>query len=155
MADIWASGDGYEPYVGRWSRLVAAQFAQQLDLPPGRRWLDVGCGTGALSSAVLASCGPSSVRGIDPSEGFVAWAAKHVDDLRVRFEVGTAADLPAESADVVVSGLVLHFLPDPVAALRAMRAAAPSGGRRRLRLGLRRPDGADPALLGRSGRTRP
>ena len=23
--DVWASGDAYEPYVGRWSRLVARQ----------------------------------------------------------------------------------------------------------------------------------
>lgn len=47
MARLWASGDAYEPYVGRWSRLVARRFVDWLDLPAGWAWLDVGCGTGA------------------------------------------------------------------------------------------------------------
>jgi hypothetical protein len=45
-ADVWASGDAYEPYVGRWSRAVARQFLAWLGMPPGGRWLEVGCGTG-------------------------------------------------------------------------------------------------------------
>ena len=52
-ADVWASGEAYEPYVGRWSRLVAREFLAWLDVPPGRAWLDVGCGTGALTSIIL------------------------------------------------------------------------------------------------------
>jgi 2-polyprenyl-3-methyl-5-hydroxy-6-metoxy-1,4-benzoquinol methylase len=47
--DAWTSGDAYEPYVGRWSRLVAREFLEWLAVPPGGRWLDVGCGTGALA----------------------------------------------------------------------------------------------------------
>ena len=43
--DAWDSGDAYEPYVGRWSRLVAPEFLEWLAVPPGGRWLDVGCGT--------------------------------------------------------------------------------------------------------------
>ena len=48
----WDSGDAYEPYVGRWSRLVAREFVKWLALPPGSRWLDVGCGTGALTQTL-------------------------------------------------------------------------------------------------------
>ena len=44
--DVWASGDAYERYVGRWSRLVARDFVDWLDVPAGRSWLDIGCGTG-------------------------------------------------------------------------------------------------------------
>jgi SAM-dependent methyltransferase len=51
--DGWASGEDYEPYVGRWSRLVAREFVGWLDVLPNRQWLDVGCGTGALSDVVL------------------------------------------------------------------------------------------------------
>lgn len=54
MSEVWASGDAYEPYVGRWSRLVAAKFLDWLDVGPQKRWLDAGCGTGALSAPTLA-----------------------------------------------------------------------------------------------------
>lgn len=54
-------------------------------------------------------------------------AAGHIADERARFEIGEVEDLRARTADVVVSGLVLNFLPDPVAALAAMAACAPDG----------------------------
>ena len=127
MPDVWASGDAYEPYVGRWSRLVAAEFVDWLDLPEDRRWLDVGCGTGALSSVIAARCEPAEVLGVDPSEAYVAWAAAHVEDLRVRFVVADATHLPSGPFDAVVSGLVLNFVPDAAAAVAAMRDAAPHG----------------------------
>lgn len=127
MSDVWASGDEYEPYVGRWSRLVAAEFLEWLDVSPRRRWLDVGCGTGALTSAILTHCDPAAVVGVDPSEGYVAWTASHVTDARARFAVGDATHLPDGPFDAVVSGLVLNFVPDPAAAVRAMAAVAPSG----------------------------
>lgn len=90
MNDVWSSGDAYEPYVGRWSRLVAKDFLGWLSVEPGRRWMDVGCGTGALTAAILARCDPLSVVGIDPSEGYVAWASRHVEDARAHFAVGDA-----------------------------------------------------------------
>src|SRR4051794_36621403 len=128
--DVWASGDAYEPYVGRWSRLVAVAFLDWLAVPSGRRWIDIGCGTGALTRAILDSCDPAAVVGVDRSADYVAWAKGHVDDPRARFEVAGIADVAAwsaASADVVVSGLVLNFFPDPAEAVAAMRAAAPRG----------------------------
>jgi trans-aconitate methyltransferase len=127
MADVWASGDEYEPYVGRWSRLVAADFLDSLDLPAGRRWVDVGCGTGALTSAILSRCAPAEVLGVDPSDGFVAWARSHVDDPRASFRVGVVDDVADHRADVVVSGLALNFMPDPLAAATVMRGMVPGG----------------------------
>ena len=127
MTDVWAEGDSYEPYVGRWSRFVAPVFLDWLAIPPGRRWLDVGCGTGALTATILDRGAPSEVVAVDPSEGYLDWAASHVDDPRVRFEVADAEHLPAVVADVVVSGLVLNFVRDPAAVLAAMCAVAPAG----------------------------
>jgi SAM-dependent methyltransferase len=127
MPEVWASGDAYEPYVGRWSRLVAVEFLDWLDVPAGRRWLDVGCGTGALSSAILSRCEPAEVVGVDPSPGYVEWAVERVNDRRARFEMADATHLPGGPFDAVVSGLVLNFVPEPAAALGAMRAAAPGG----------------------------
>jgi SAM-dependent methyltransferase len=126
----WSSGDAYEPFIGRWSRLVAAEFVARLGVPAGARWLDVGCGTGALTATVLRSAAPSSVLGIDPAEAYVAYAAAHVADPRAEFRVGDAQALPVESGtfDAVVSGLVLNFVPDPAAAVAEIRRAARPGG---------------------------
>jgi SAM-dependent methyltransferase len=73
-AEVWAAGDAYEPYVGRWSRLVAREFVAWLGVAGGAAWLDVGCGTGALSQTVLEAADPAAVVGIDPSLGFLAHA---------------------------------------------------------------------------------
>ncbi|MDX3004280.1 class I SAM-dependent methyltransferase [Kribbella solani] len=118
----WSSGGIYESYVGRWSRLVAAEFLGWLDRPEGLRWLDVGCGTGALTSTVLQTAAPAAVLGVDPSDGFVEYARESVDDPRATFEVRSAAELPDGPYDVVVAGLVLNFIPERVDALRRMRA---------------------------------
>lgn len=128
--DVWASGDAYEPYVGRWSRAVARQFLAWLAVPPGGRWLDVGCGTGALSGVILDMASPAEVVGIDPSAGYVAYARGREPDPRVRFAVGDARALPVPSAafDAVVAGLVLNFVPDPTAAGAEMMRAAQLGG---------------------------
>lgn len=129
--DIWAKGDAYERYVGRWSRQVATSFVSRLGVPAGRRWLDVGCGTGALSAAVLAAADPVDVVGVDPSQGFVVHARTHVTDPRARFEIANAQLLPFpdDRFDAVVSGLVLNFLPEPPAAAAELARVAAPGGR--------------------------
>ncbi|MCM0677656.1 class I SAM-dependent methyltransferase [Micromonospora phytophila] len=127
---IWADGEAYEAYVGRWSRPVAAEFLRWLDLPPGLSWLDVGCGTGALTSTVLALAQPARVTGIDRSEGFVAHARTRIGDPRSAFHVGDARSLPLpdESVDVVVSGLALNFVPDQARAMAEFaRVVRPAG----------------------------
>lgn len=128
--DTWSTGESYESYVGRWSRPVAAEFLRRLDRPAGQCWLDVGCGTGALTEAILATGSPAAVTGVDPSDGFVAYAASRLTDPRASFRVGDARALPVEAAafDVVVSALALNFVPDQPAALTEMRRAARAGG---------------------------
>ena len=124
--DVWAQGAGYELYVGRWSRLVAAEFVQWIAIPPGKAWLDVGCGTGALTRHILETCAPAKVVGVDSSDGFVAHAKAHLTDRRAEFRVGDARDLPVDDAafDAVVSGLVLNFVPDQPKAVAEMHRAA-------------------------------
>lgn len=128
--DTWASGDAYEPYVGRWSRMVAREFLAWLALPQGSGWLDIGCGTGALSQTILEVASPYSVIGVDPSEGYVNFARKHIRDKRVHFTLGDAQALHVESAsyDAVVSGLVLNFVPQPSHAVAEMVRVARAGG---------------------------
>jgi SAM-dependent methyltransferase len=129
ISDTWERGDPYEQYVGRWSRQVAPQFLSWLNIPPGRRWLDVGCGTGALSAAILDRCAPLSVIAVEPSEGFLDKAKEQLRN-RVLLRPGSAAEIPLDdrSVDVTVSGLVLNFVPDGRAALSEMaRVTAPGG----------------------------
>jgi len=128
-SDAWAHGDAYERYVGRWSRRVAPLFLTWLRIPSGQRWLDLGCGTGSLCAAILDHCSPSCVIGVEPSEGFLQTAKKHLA-ARAVFERGSATEVPLGDAsiDVVVSGLVLNFIPDPVGAVAEMvRVTAPGG----------------------------
>jgi SAM-dependent methyltransferase len=128
--DVWAQGAGYEHYIGRWSRPVAAEFLDWLSLPPGKTWLDVGCGSGALSQRIVESAAPAGVVGVDSSEGFVAHARAHVAGQCAEFRVGDAQALPVGDAefDAVVSGLVLNFVPDQPKAVAEMRRAARPGG---------------------------
>lgn len=121
ISDTWERADPYEQYVGRWSRQVAPRFLSWLAQPAGCRWLDVGCGTGALSAAILEHCAPAAVTGVEPSDGFLA-SARHNLAGRAALHKAAADALPLAdgSVDIVVSGLVLNFVPDPRAALMEM-----------------------------------
>jgi len=128
--ELWTAGERYEAYVGRWSRLVACEFIGWLRLPAQLRWLDVGCGTGALTETILACAAPAEVIGIDPSEEFVSAASDRVQDKWVKFQIGEARALPQEDSafDVVVSGLVVNFVPAPATAIAEMRRVVRAGG---------------------------
>jgi SAM-dependent methyltransferase len=128
--DAWQAGDSYEAYMGRWSRPIAARFLDWLAMPDGLDWLDVGCGTGALSGAVVKTQKPKSLVAVDPSAGFVAKARENVPHAAADFRVGDAQSLPLEanSRDVAVSALALNFIPDKVTALREMKRVTRPGG---------------------------
>jgi SAM-dependent methyltransferase len=128
-AGHWKSGDVYEPYVGRWSRLVAREFLAWLDAPVELTWLDVGCGTGALTEAIGANCAPEHLAGVDPSAGFLDFAQRRLGPL-AKLRQGDARHLPfaASEFDRVVSGLMLNFVPDqPRAAAELARVVRPGG----------------------------
>ncbi|MGW6690208.1 class I SAM-dependent methyltransferase [Streptomyces sp. NPDC054961] len=127
---MWVAGEAYEPYVGRWSRLVAHRFVRWMGAAPAGSWRDVGCGTGAVTQAVLDVAEPAMVVGVDPSEGYVEYARRTIGDRRARFVLADAVHLPfAEAtASVAVSGLVLNFVPDaPRAAAEMARVVRPGG----------------------------
>lgn len=127
--DKWAAGDLYEPFVGRWSRLVAREFLAWLAVPPGKDWLDVGCGTGALTQTILAQASPKSVLGVEPSP-MLDHAKATIRDPRASFRQGDAQSLPLENAtvDAAVAGLVLNFVPDNARAVAEMARVTRPGG---------------------------
>ncbi len=128
MSEAWASGESYERYIGRWSRLVARVFLDWLAVPPNRQWIDVGCGTGTLSQMILDTTSPDAVKGIDQSEDYLAFARQH--HPRASFEVGDAQNLPVDPAayDAAVSGLVLNFVPEPLHMVAEMARVVRPGG---------------------------
>jgi SAM-dependent methyltransferase len=104
-------------------------FLSWLRIPDGRRWLDVGCGTGALCAAIVDRCAPSSIAGVEPSEGFLKTAKENLaGQAALHHGSATAIPLDDASVDVVVSGLVLNFVPDQRAALAEMARVTASGG---------------------------
>ena len=128
--DRWLAGDAYEAYMGRWSRPLARAFVEWLRPTPSANWLEIGCGTGALTSTICKLCEPASIIACDPSESFVEHARAHLDDPRASFAVAGSTALPRRDGgfDMAVSGLVLNFLPDPDEALTSMRACLRQGG---------------------------
>lgn len=127
--DRWDWSSDYEGFMGRWSRLVAAQFVRAIDGRRGLRWLDVGCGTGALLHTIRDLASPMQLAGVDPSPEFADAARAR---LRGQADVRVAGgeDLPFvdDAFDLVVSGLVLNFIPDPLAAVREWKRVARPGG---------------------------
>lgn len=128
--DAWEAGQSYDTYMGRWSRMVASNFLDWLQAPDAADWLEVGCGTGALTSAILQRCSPNSIVATDASEAFVGHAREIIADPRARFLTAVAQDLPAvdQSVDIVTSALVLNFVPDRLAGLKEMQRVLRPGG---------------------------
>ncbi len=128
--DIWANAAAYEQYMGRWSRLVARQFVAWLAVPAGTTWLDMGCGTGALTETIFESASPRYVVGTDASQSYVAYLRRQLTDQRLCFDVGDASVLNFndEFYDNTVAGLILNFVPEPRQAVAEMARVTKPGG---------------------------
>jgi ubiquinone/menaquinone biosynthesis C-methylase UbiE len=123
-------GQAYERSMGVWSRLAGEIFLDWLSVPPGLRWLDVGCGSGAFTELIVERCAPAEAQGIDPSEGQLAFASTRAGTRLAKFRQGDAMALPYadDSFDAAVMALVLFFVPEPAKGVAEMVRVVRSGG---------------------------
>src|SRR3954452_13590040 len=126
---MFEDGKAYEQVMGRWSRLVGADFIDWVAPAKGLAWLDVGCGNGAFTEVLIARTAPASVAGIDPSAGQIAYAKERPGAKLAEFRVGDAQQLPYGDAsfDAVAMALVISFVPEPAKAVAEMARVAKPG----------------------------
>ena len=127
---MFATGDGYERYMGRWSRLLVPAYAAFAGVKDGQRILDVGTGTGVVASTLESTLPRSKIVGVDPSAAFIAYATKNARSARLQFEVGDAQALRfgAASFDHAMALLVMNFVPDHGKAVAEMKRVTRAGG---------------------------
>ena len=128
--EMFSESEAYERFMGRWSRQLAPLFLEFAELGEADTVLDVGSGTGALTSAVLSVVAPDQVTGVDPSAAYVEYARSKIADRRATFEVGDGQQLrfADQTFDASISMLVVNFIPDPGRALREMVRVTRPGG---------------------------
>jgi SAM-dependent methyltransferase len=125
---LFQQADAYERFVGRYSRPLAHEFARATGVGAGERVIDVGCGTGALTSVLAALVGPDHVAAADPSEPFVAQCRANVPGAVVRVAPAEALPFADRSFDRALAQLVFHFVDDPAAAAGEMMRVTRHGG---------------------------
>ncbi|KKB84037.1 hypothetical protein VW29_12270 [Devosia limi DSM 17137] len=123
-------GESYETMMGVWSALTGTVFLDWLNVPPGARWADIGCGNGASTELIVNRAQPQWVEGIDPSEAQLDFARKRHHAGVANFTLGSALQLPYPDAsfDVAIMALVIFFVPDPARGVAEMRRIVRPGG---------------------------
>jgi ubiquinone/menaquinone biosynthesis C-methylase UbiE len=123
-------GEAYDRGMGRWSRLAADIFLDWVAPDPGLRWIDIGCGSGAFTEAVVQRHAPTEIVGVDPSEAQIAFARTRPTTTAATFESGDAQALrfEADRFDAAAMALVIFFVPDPAKGVAEMARVVRPGG---------------------------
>ena len=122
------SADAYMQFMGQYSEQLAVPFADLAEISFGQRVLDVGCGPGALTSALVNRLGAESVSAVEPSASFAAAARERLPGVDVRQSPAEQLPFPDGTFDAALAQLVVHFMSDPVQGLREMGRVTRPGG---------------------------
>jgi len=114
------AAESYDLFMGRYSVLLASQFADLAGIRAGQRALDVGCGTGALTGELVERLGPGAVVAADPSPPFVAAVRERFPDVEVHEAAAEHLPFADGAFDATLAQLVVHFMPEPVAGISEM-----------------------------------
>jgi ubiquinone/menaquinone biosynthesis C-methylase UbiE len=115
---------------------IRSAYLDLLQIAPGERALDIGCGTGVVTRAVATRVGPNGhVLGLDPSPTMLA-VAREIAEREgllgpIDFQIGDARALPVDDAslDVVLAITVLSHTTDAERAIPEFLRAVRPGGR--------------------------
>jgi SAM-dependent methyltransferase len=118
----------YDDFMGRYSRLLAAQMADLAGVRAGQRALDVGSGPGALTAELVERLGPADVAAVEPSTPFVAAIRERFPGVDIHQASAESLPFPDGSFDAAIAQLVVHFMADPVAGLLEMKRVTRPGG---------------------------
>lgn len=124
--DVNASA--YDSFMGRYSVLLAPQLADLAGVAPGQRALDVGAGTGALTTELVTRLGATSVAAADPSTPFVGSMRHRFPEVDVHEAPAEALPFPDDTFDVTIAQLVVQFMSDPIAGVTEMARVTRPGG---------------------------
>ncbi|WP_028060877.1 class I SAM-dependent methyltransferase [Candidatus Solirubrobacter pratensis] len=122
------TGDAYDRFMGRYSRVLAPQLADLAGVTAGQRVLDVGSGPGALTAELVARLGDDAVSAAEPSAKFVAALRERLPGVRAEQAAAEALPFGDGEFDAAIAQLVVHFMADPVAGLREMARVTRPGG---------------------------
>jgi SAM-dependent methyltransferase len=120
------SDTAYDNFMGRYSVRLAPLFADFAGIESGQRVLDVGAGTGALTSELVRRGAAASAA--DPSPSFVAALRERLPAIGVHEASAEELPWPDESFDAVLAQLVLTFMRDASAGLAEMKRVVRPGG---------------------------
>jgi len=128
--DRRTSGADYERWMGRWSRLLAHEFLEWLNIPGGLRWIDICCGSGVLTEAIVERNAPAAIVGVDVSPEQINFARQHRTRDNVTFDTANAMSLPFPDAsfDIAVCGFGLNYLPNPSQGMEEFQRVIRPGG---------------------------
>lgn len=121
------AADGYDRFIGRYSRELAPRFATFAGVDAGPV-LDVGCGPGGLTTELARRVGATKVAAIDPSEPFVAATRARVPGADVRLASGEALPFVDRTFAFALSQLVLSFVRDADRMAAEMARVVQPGG---------------------------
>jgi ubiquinone/menaquinone biosynthesis C-methylase UbiE len=126
IADKW---DGWDDLVSLRRRLLEGLAAFQVG--PEENVIDMGCGTGNLTLAILSVLDPKGrVRAVDISPKMIEVARAKVSDARATFHLASAEHLPFEdgSSDRIICFSVWPHLRDHDAVGRELARVLRPGG---------------------------